>query len=478
MFYMLKPNVLFRQYGDIGYLTDNALFGYRMRGDEELYPGERYVSNSGAMMLRMLNKEPKCADAVIQELCHIYVGVERDTLEQDVTEFYDVLVNEGFLSRGITYDECVATARRSRSKNFCESNIHYHPNIDCVKSGMVQTETLKGIHIELATECNERCVHCYIPHKYKIKKIDAELVNRILDEAKDLNVLNVTLSGGEPLLHDDFLKILQKCRHLDFSVNVLSNLTLLTDAMIDEMKQNPLLSVQTSIYSMTSNIHDAITGVRGSFNKTMVSFEKLRSIGIPLQISCPVMQENKNTFADVVSFGESNGIQVATDFVVFASLDHNRSNLQCRLSIDDICKAFGLRANDSYVSNIRNLANEKECLSSQEPICSVCRYYICVSANGTAYPCPGWQNKVIGDLNKQTIKEIWDNSRCVQELRSIKRDNFSNCTQCADRGFCNICMMANSNENKDGNAFKVDAFHCQVAKALHRQVDDYIRGRN
>ena len=40
------------------------------------------------------------------------------------------------------------------------------------------------------------------------------------------------------------------------SVNVLSNLTLLNDEMVAEMKLNPLLSVQTSVYSMIPDIHD------------------------------------------------------------------------------------------------------------------------------------------------------------------------------------------------------------------------------
>ena len=43
------------------------------------------------------------------------------------------------------------------------------------------------------------------------------------------------------------------------SVNVLSNLTLLNDEMVAEMKLNPLLSVQTSVYSMIPDIHDGIT---------------------------------------------------------------------------------------------------------------------------------------------------------------------------------------------------------------------------
>lgn len=476
MFYMLKPNVLYRQHGDIGYITDNALFGYRVPNDDVLYPGERYVSASGAVMLRMLNKKPKCVDTVVKEIGRIYVDVDCETIKHDVTEFYDLLVDDGFLACGRTYEECVASLCQRQQLGVAKTSNRYQPNIDCIKNSMSQSETLKGVHIELATECNERCAHCYIPHKYKVKKIDVRLVNRLLDEAKGMGVLNITLSGGEPLLHEDFSGILRKCREFDFSVNVLSNLTLLTDELLDVMRDNPLLSVQTSVYSMTDAVHDTITGVKGSFNKTMKGLQKLQSVGIPVQISCPVMKINQDMFADVVSFGENNGIQVATEFVIFASLDNTGCNLGCRLSVDDIKKAFDSRANDEYVANLMDMAKEKIMLGAQDPICSICRYYICVAANGTVYPCPGWQNKVVGDLNRQTIKEIWESS-CVKELRDVKLADFKNCLECPDRGYCNICMMSNSNESRTADSFKIDGFHCQVASLLHKKIDAYVLER-
>lgn len=55
---------------------------------------------------------------------------------------------------------------------------------------------------------------------------------------------------------------MRECRINDMSVNVLSNLTLLNDEMVAEMKLNPLLSVQTSVYSMIPDIHDGITHKR------------------------------------------------------------------------------------------------------------------------------------------------------------------------------------------------------------------------
>jgi len=109
-----------------------------------------------------------------------------------------------------------------------------------------------------------------------------------------MNIIHVTLSGGEPLLHKDILGFLKRCRELDLSVNVLSNLTLLTDDILSEMKKNPLLSVQVSLYSMDATVHDSITKLSGSFEKTKAGILRLCDENIPVQISCPIIKQNKD----------------------------------------------------------------------------------------------------------------------------------------------------------------------------------------
>ena len=318
-------------------------------------------------------------------------------------------------------------------------------------------------------------MHCYIPHDYKTKSIDPVLFYKTIEEGRAMNIINVTLSGGEPLLHKEMPGFLRRCHELDLSVNILSNLTLLTDELIEEMKKNPLLCVQTSIYSMDASTHDSITKVKGSFEKTKNNLLKLKEAGIPLQISCPIMKQNKESFSDVIAFGEENGISVAVDYVIFASYDHTNSNLVNRLSLEEIGQAFDKQSTKEYVEYLSSQANEKKALVAEDPICSICRYYICVSAEGTVFPCIGWQANVIGDLNKQSLQEIWRTSDDIKKLRQITRQSFPKCVNCEDIGYCNVCMMSNSNENEDADAFRINEYHCDVAALIRKKVNSYLK---
>ena len=474
MYYKIKNNILFRQYEEYGLITDNSMFGYRMPGDASLYPGEEFVSKSGAMMLNQLNKSPQHIDTIVDKLLTIFVGVERDELKNDVIEFLNMFVDAGFLSIGRSFEEC----------NNNNTNIDFSKSIesttpiassDCSKNFLNPNDLLRSLHIEIANECNERCVHCYIPHEFKTKSIDPTIFYRTVEDGRAMNIINVTISGGEPLLHDEILGFLRRCHKLDLSVNILSNLTLLTDELIEEMKKNPLLCVQTSIYSMDASTHDSITKVKGSLEKTKNNLLKLKEVGIPLQISCPIMKQNKESFNDVIAFGEENGISVAVDYVIFAAYDHTNCNLVNRLSLEEVSQSFDKRATKEYVEFICSQADEKNALAAEDPICSICRYYICVSAEGTVFPCIGWQANVIGDLNKQSLREIWETSDDIKKLRQITRQAFPKCVNCEDRGYCNICMMSNSNENKDADAFRINEYHCDVAALIHKKINAYLK---
>ena len=473
MYYKLRDDVLFRQYNDFGYITDNSDYGYRFLDDNNYYPGEMYVSESGAVMLSMLDRIPKHIDSVVNCLLEIFVDVDFDILKQDTTEFFQYLNEKGYINIGNTYDECQNCKFTEISRQVDTEEAKISIKTDSCTCDINENDFLRSIHIEIASKCNERCVHCYIPHEDKNSYIKPELFYRILEEGRSLNIINVTLSGGEPLMHRDFLNFLKRSRELDLSVNVLSNLTLLTDEHVTEMMKNPLLSVQTSLYAMNPEVHDSITGFKGSFGKTMESLQKLLSAGIPVQISCPVMKQNKEDFLDVIRWGREHQVGVVSEPVIFATYDGTCSNLANRLTLNEVAEVIDKQLPEGYADAMRTAANEKEQLSSDHPICSVCRYNFCVSAEGNVFPCAGWQSNIIANLNGHTVKEIWENSSKIRNLRSITRGKFPKCVNCEDRGYCTVCMMSNSNENANGDAFYINDFHCNVSAMIHKKVEAF-----
>lgn len=485
MFFKQKSNVIFRNYESFGYITDNRNFGYKQTNNNEDNIGDKIVSHSGAVFLSVLGRKMQTLDELVKKINKQFPDVDIRTIKNDANEFYCNLEREGFIVSGKTLQECddkdfkfsyQKVEPEIIKKNFSQTTTHTEKSSqEFLKEYFKGKSQLTNIHIEITSKCNERCVHCYIPHENKINYIDSSLFYDVLKQCKNMRLLHLTLSGGEPMLHKNFCDFLRKCREYDFSVNVLSNLTLLNDEIIKELKANPLLGVQVSLYSMNSNIHDEITQMKGSFEKTKNSILKLVENDIPLQISCPIMKQNKNCYDDVIKWAKKYKIHAGDDYTIIARYDHTTQNLNCRLSIDEVKEVINNKVvnNTNYFEQMESEIEKKKNITLNDSVCSVCYSSICIADNGNVYPCAGWQDYVVGNIKETSLNDIWDSSEKVQYLRGLRNQDFPLCIQCADREFCTICMVRNANENPFGDPLTVSEYFCNIAKLNRKLMMDW-----
>src|SRR5437867_9330860 len=62
----------------------------------------------------------------------------------------------------------------------------------------------------LTEHCNLRCPHCIRDDVTTVRSLDAELVESVVNQAIDLyGSVIVSLTGGEPLLHPDFTRVIE-----------------------------------------------------------------------------------------------------------------------------------------------------------------------------------------------------------------------------------------------------------------------------
>lgn len=470
MYFKRKSNIIFRDYEHFGYLTDNRNFGYEKSGDKGDDVGDKIVSQSGAIFLSALGEIPQTLDDIAVKINTQFVDVDIETIKSDAIEFYYHLEQDGFIVSGLTSQEC----------NNKDTGFSYNiskPRKKMVKHPKKTTQEfldeyfkdehqLTNVHIEISSSCNERCLHCYIPHENKVNHLSADLFYNILEQCKEMKVLHLTLTGGEPMLHKNFIDFLKKCKEYNMSLNVLSNLTLLTDEIVEVMKDNPLLGVHVSLYSMNSRIHDAITQTDGSFELTKSAIVKLKQNDVPIQISCPILKQNKNYYRDVLKWAEEQNINVNYDYVIIGKCDSTTHNLINRLSVEDISEVLKSKISDDtgYLELMEKEYENRKNSTPNDIVCSVCHSSICIADNGSVYPCAGWQGYVVGDVNERSLQDIWRNSGKVQYLRGLRKRDLLKCIECAEKDYCTMCMVRNANENPLGDPLVVNEFYCNIAK--------------
>lgn len=464
-YYSINQLVLFRHFGDYGYITDNRNFGYTLLG-ENFTLGDEIISEEGADIVSCLKKTPLSIDEIMDKVVEIFEP--EAGLRSSVIEFLELLCSKGFILSGESAEDCINSGAvvRNGSQRFTEDDSSTIDTQEFLSKYYGELPFPASIHVEIASECNERCVHCYIPHEFKQDLMDENLFNLLLRQAIELNLLHITISGGEPMLHPRFIDFLKKCRKADMSVNILSNLTLLNDEMIEEMKLNPLLSVQTSIYSMQENIHDGITHQKGSLNKTIASVIKLIENHVPVQISCPLLKNNVNSYQKVKEWATEQNISVGIDYSIIAQYNHNKNNINCRLSTEDLKNFISeqFSSDSTFRDEIVKEITERRKKTGDDYICSVCNSSICIGPNGNVFPCVGWSSKILGNIKSHSLQDIWLNSEAVKQLRAIRFKDFVNCRNCSSKDFCTICMVRNSNESSSGDQFELNQYFCNMAK--------------
>ncbi|MFW9823149.1 MAG: radical SAM protein [Candidatus Thorarchaeota archaeon] len=86
----------------------------------------------------------------------------------------------------------------------------------------------KSVHLYITNECNLDCEKCFYRSKYDQKKqLSYKTIESLFLEWQYYGLTSIAIGGGEPLLHPDIAKIIQKGRELNFFVAVTTNGTIL-----------------------------------------------------------------------------------------------------------------------------------------------------------------------------------------------------------------------------------------------------------
>ncbi len=175
-----------------------------------------------------------------------------------------------------------------------------------------------SIHFELTQKCNLRCIHCLFTHESKDELSTTEIFN-ILRMLKEIGVFNLSLSGGEIFMRKDIGEILDFLRIHRFMLTLYTNGTLLNASFIEKIVASKPLSVEISVYGATENVHNAVTRVSGSFQKTIGNIKELLYANVSVLFKGFLLKENFHQRRQMIELASQlpPPLAVVVDFVFF-----------------------------------------------------------------------------------------------------------------------------------------------------------------
>lgn len=146
----------------------------------------------------------------------------------------------------------------------------------------------------LTRKCNYRCRGCNVWRGQDVKELSTEEIKKGLDVLKELGVIEIVFSGGNPLLRDDIDEILEYASK-SFVTTVYDNGSMAVKK-IDALRCADFVAI--SLDTLDSKKNDFAKGVKGSWNKAMNAIETLHNEGISVGVSPTISQLNLHEIVD------------------------------------------------------------------------------------------------------------------------------------------------------------------------------------
>jgi len=296
-----------------------------------------------------------------------------------------------------------------------------------------------SVQLDVTYRCNERCVHCYLDHNDYGEMTTAEIKD-LLDQLAAAGVFFLVFSGGEVFLRRDFFELLEHARSLLFSVKVKTNAIMIGEKEADRLAELGLHGVQVSVYSHRPEVHDRITKVPGSLERTLAGSRLLRERGVNVIFANVLMGPNAADYPAVRSLALEMGAEYTVDPTITPMMDGQRGVLEWNIRQAELQKVM---RDPALVGSVEDFcAPPSGPLSEQDAYetlpCSAGHTACYVSPYGDVYPCVQFPLPT-GNVRQQKFIDIWRYSPQFQEVRSISMGDLEGCSSCVHSATCSRC---------------------------------------
>jgi AdoMet-dependent heme synthase len=323
------------------------------------------------------------------------------------------------------------------------------PLMDRLIARTVRNRRPLSVHFDLTYRCNERCVHCYLDHEDHGEMTTAECVDALGQLAK-AGAFFLTFSGGEIFLRKDLEELLIAARRLRFDVSLKTNALLITPDRAEMLKHHGVRRVQISVYSSDAAIHDAITKVPGSLQRSLAAIPLLQERGIQVKLACPLMKQNLLAYRGVMALAERLGVPYVLDMTITPMMDGSATPLDHRVSVDALLPVLQDSSLQSCGTKVvwedwgsaavlgSGVSSGMESSAYEDLPCSAGHNSCYISPYGDVYACVQLP-MAAGNLRKQSFEEIWTKAPALERIRNVRESELPVCSACEIRSYCERC---------------------------------------
>lgn len=325
---------------------------------------------------------------------------------------------------------------------------------------------VQEVHWELTNHCNLKCVHCYLAPDERRELTTAEIKN-LMDQIFAAGGLWLTLTGGEPLLRPDFPEIYAYAFDKGFFINVFTNGTRISGAIIDLFQQRPPYSIEITLNGITPETFEGVTAVPGSFQKCRAGIIRLHEAGHRLILKTNGMTINIHEVLKIKEWvGSLPGVLYKFDSALMPRRDHDLAPTRLRLKPHQLIDLYeeDRQMREEIQRACHDLPNHAP-PTTQAFTCAAAKSRFHISAWGDLHPC-----HTVRPLKVSLLKTPFTEAivRLRELVDAVEMPKDSKCNGCKIFAECASCPGLAHLEKRQ-HALPV-SYHCEIT---HEVVKKY-----
>lgn len=257
--------------------------------------------------------------------------------------------------------------------------------------------------------CQADCLHCSAAQSMKQTKkiLTTEEFKDVIDQAIELGVVNITLTGGEPLLRKDLFELIQYIDKEKAVCSMFTNGEFLTEENVGKLDEAGMFSIMVSLDSPYSEEHDAMRRRPGLFDKALQGIKRMLEQGMLVGISTYASSENiaNGKLEKLLHLGKDLKVH---EIVIFDAVPTGRfiDKKDCMLTDSDRQKIRKITEEWRSNPDFPNITSMSWVNSPQGSGCFGANEQFYMTAWGDITPCD-FTPLAFGNVKEEPLQTIW-----------------------------------------------------------------------
>jgi radical SAM protein with 4Fe4S-binding SPASM domain len=290
----------------------------------------------------------------------------------------------------------------------------------------------------LTFRCQNDCVHCYAGGPHETPELSTDQWKQAIDKLSDIGVLILTFTGGEPTLREDLPELLLYAQKKGIVTGLISNGRKLKDEdYVKLLEKSGLDFVQITLESHKPQVHDKITGAKGSWKETIAGIKNAAKSQVYVSTNTTLNKQNAADFLTTIDFIKSLDVNAfGCNSLIYSGKAPDASQ-EFALSTDDLKNLLPQIQDKAQLLQLKFLWYTPTQYCNFDPVqlglgiksCTAALVNACVGPNGDVYPCQSYFES-LGNILTDPWEKIWSNPLAVKlRSRGYIEEKCKDCSQ-------------------------------------------------